>query len=375
MLYKFVVSLLPLKVNRSQILFISWGGAQYSCSPKAIFEYIIQTSGSYEMYWAEKPSVTLPNTRKDIHVIKIGTFSYYLRYRTSEFIIFNCRMIGDAYMEKKHGQKFVQTWHGTAIKKLGNDSNNINRKVKKIIGVEMKNLDVIISGSDFMTNVFKSAYSYTGQILNIGFPRNDIFFRDNRSAVCKIKQSIGLPQNSSIVLYAPTFRDNGDLNCYNINPQDVLDSLNKNKQEKNWYFAYRYHPKLENAQIKHCYKETKNTHILDLTLYPNMEDLLISIDVLITDYSSSILDFSLSKKPAFIYASDYEAYDRGAYIDVKTMPFPFSENMEDLCKQIENFDYSTYEMRIESYLYNNLGFYERGTSCEQFMKWLMSCER
>ena len=173
-------------------------------------------------------------------------------------------------------------------------------------------------------------------------------------------------KNIGIVLYAPTFRGSTS-NSYFLNKEDMLSvnkcvSILEKKFNKKFVFLFRAH---------HVMNSDSMPGAISATEYPNMQDLLCAADVLITDYSSCMHDFCLTKKPVFLYIPDYDTYmeSRGFYWDIPTMPFPYAKNQLDFEKIIYTFDSKKYIKRVEDYLHR-LGNYEDGKSTCRTMGWL-----
>lgn len=209
-------------------------------------------------------------------------------------------------------------------------------------------INYLISNSIFEEEIYKKHISNTAEIKSFGHPRNDIFFKDNNAIKEKIYKQFGLDKNSKILLYVPTFRDNNRISCYNIDYEKLFEPL-KNKFGGDWKIFIRLHPRivhLTNILIP------KHNSIYDVTTYPDIQELLAITDIAITDYSSCIFDFMLTRKPGFIYAADIEEYntDRGFYYPLEDTPFPIAQNNDELINNILNFDNEKYKKAVETFL-------------------------
>jgi CDP-glycerol glycerophosphotransferase len=113
--------------------------------------------------------------------------------------------------------------------------------------------------------------------------------------------------------------------------------------------------------------------VIDVSDYPDMQDLLCAVDVLITDYSSSIWDFSFTHKPCFLYAPDLEEYksNRDFYTPIEEWPFPLAKTNQELIENIKNFDSKEYIGKVNKH-HKELGSYETGHATEHFCKLLFS---
>lgn len=171
-----------------------------------------------------------------------------------------------------------------------------------------------------------------------------------------------------ILLYAPTFRKNMikdgndiDLSVYNIDYKRVQDCLEK-KFGGRWIPMIRLHPNIS----KHAHLLNLPKEILDASNYPDVQDLLICSDCLLTDYSSIIFDFGIMNKPAFIYAPDYDEYknDRGIYFDLEKLPFLASRSEAELEKSIKDYNKDNYLKELNEFYYKQCGLKQGGNAAK-----------
>ena len=147
-------------------------------------------------------------------------------------------------------------------------------------------------------------------------------------------------------MYAPSFRDNDILKYYSIDSEGVVEAL-KEKFGGDWVFVYRTHPQFNKRKLnKLDYKNSINA-----TSYSDIQELLLAADCMITDYSSCIFDFMLSKKPAFIFAVDKDKYssERGLYYPLEATPFPVAINNQKLIENIKYFDNNSYIEKVNKF--------------------------
>ena len=270
------------------------------------------------------------------------------------------------WIRKRKDQFYIETWHGgLGMKKIEADmGDNLKISTKKQIKNNSKIADLFISNSSWLTNIYKRAFWYNGEILECGYPKNDIIFQNEKHKQIekKIKEYYGIAENKKILLYAPTFRDNEEFE-YNIDLNKLYKELNRN--EEKWVIVYKLHPLLINSTKKVINQQDK---IINATQYNDMQELIIASDMLITDYSSCIFDIAMLYKPAFIFAQDVEKYskERGLYFDIKKLPFPFSETNEELIKNIKNFNKEKYKKDLDNY-FKEVGLKETGNATKQIV--------
>lgn len=354
-------------INPKKMILWSFRGRAYSCNPKYITEYIIRNGLllDYEVVWAfNKPEEYMFLVDKGIKVIKYESNEFYEELMTSHYVITNTR-VGFNY-HKRNEQIYIQTWHGTmALKSIEKDAQKFlsAHYVANAIN-DSKKIDYIVSGSKKNTEIIRNSFWYKGKILEIGNPRNDIFFTPNKyKSIVEDKYNI---RNKKIVLYAPTFRADGKIDAYDIDFHALIESLT-NKYKCDFVILCRLHPNLKGNRIV-C-ENAEN--VIDVTDYDDMQELLVAADVLITDFSSSMFDFCMMNKKCILYASDYEEYiknERRLYFDItKDLPFPLAKSNEELISVIENFDEEHYSKRLRMFSDDVIGFIENGNASKQLI--------
>jgi CDP-glycerol glycerophosphotransferase len=217
----------------------------------------------------------------------------------------------------------------------------------------------------------KRSFWYSGEILEKGIPRNDIFFDDamHRSIRQSITKQYNLPENGRIVLYAPTFRRSGTIEPYRIDWSEIIPRLERMLGGVSVTVFLRLHPnligKVDTSSL------LNHPSVIDMTRYHDMQELLCVGDMLITDYSSSMFDYAMLRRPCMLYATDVAQYDRGYYFDFRELPFPLAQNQEQLVALIDNFDAELYGANLERFLKERLGLVERGVAAEELARWMV----
>ena len=357
-----------LPIDKKKIVFCNFGGAGYGCNPKYITEELLKNK-NYKIIWlTSTDNIKHSQFPKCIKLVNISSERALYELSTAKIWVDNVHKISfiKRGLQKRKGQIYIQTWHGSlGIKKINKDANSNfwkysfwGNNYQKEVGM----IDFMISNSAFETNVYKSAITDKAKMEEFGHPRNDIFFKDNSKLKEKFFEQFNLDKNSKILLYVPTFRDNGHINCYNIDYEKLLKPLSE-KFGGNWKIFIRLHPRLKKFIPTLI---PKNENIIDVTLYPDIQELLAISDIAITDYSSCIFDFMLTKNPAFIYATDIEGYnnDRGFYYPLEETPFPIARNMDELIKNIKDFNSSNYQIKVKNFL-KDKGCIEDGHATER----------
>lgn len=353
-----------LPVKKRRIVFDSYLGEQYSCNPKALYEYFLENgTDKYEYIWAfkEAEKYAFLAENKNTKLCKYRSFKHKFYSFTAQMIVFNFHRTNE--MPSRKGQIRLQTWHGGGCYKKTGRGIGYNSKIHNWVLKQQSKYDIThyISSSQFFTDeVIRSQYSFNGEILNIGMPRNDLLFSADENMRSSIRTKLNIPKDCFAVLYAPTYRDdNSPLAPLDIN--GLSESIN-HRFGKNAVILYRAHRFSENADTEKC---------INVSDYPDMQELLLACDMLLSDYSSSIWDFSFTEKPCLLYTPDLDEYEklRGFDKDIYSWGFPVCKNNKELQNGILTFDEEQFKRNMKRH-HSDLGSFETGTACEQVLKLL-----
>ena len=321
----------PLPIEK-KVVFISYGGKGYGCNPKYIAEEMLAQQTDYELIWlVNKMELPFP---EGIHKVRYHSRDAIRALATAKVIVTNTKV--DMRILKKKGQYVIQTWHSAYRNKLseGLAKDKLPRRYIRESKRNSKQTDLFLSNSRVLSQEYRDAFWCECEILECGLPRMDPMFHWDPGIPLRVKEKLGIPADAKVLLYAPTFRDNGSEDAYDLDFQGVLDAVGSN--EGNWYLLVRMHPNVRYLQKNFTY----DSRILNATNYPDMQELLLTADILITDYSSSIYDFAVLKKPAYLYAPDVEQYHqmRGLKEQFFRLPFPLSRTNQQLQEQLKEYD-------------------------------------
>ena len=265
------------------------------------------------------------------------------------------------------------TWHGPIpIKMIEKDVKIDGRQSYfERIDRDNKKCDLMLSCSTFTTSLIRNAMDYKGEVLEEGLPRNDIFFKVNlfEDISNKIKIRYGIKAESKIVLYAPTFRTDHTIDSYNIEWDTLVPCISNLFNGRDFVVLYRLHPDLN---ISVNIDPNRIVNLVNVSDYPDMQELLCISDVLITDYSSSMFEFAMLKRPCFIYASDYDSYDRSFYFNIKKLPFPFASDNDGLKENLIRFNLSEYQKILDYFMTERIGLFDKYNACESLCLWMQS---
>lgn len=347
-------------INNKKVVFSNFYGKGYGDNGKYIAEEILSRELDYDLVWLVN-NTSDHNFPMKIRTVRKGTLRAVYEEVTAKVWIDNCRKYWA--VRKRKEQYYIQTWHGgIGPKRIEKDAeNSLSKGYIADAKNDSKMANLMISNSSFKTRDYKEAFWYGGEILECGSPRNDILFEYNPKRLKTIRQKLNLDEGCRTVLYAPTFRSTSDMAVYSIDYELCLSAL-KTRFGGEWVLLERLHPNINQLSIKRAYSDK----VINVSSYNDVQELLLLADVLITDYSSIIYDFMLTKKPAFIFATDIEEYmkDRNFRFDIRNLAIPLAENNEELHKCITAFDENDYREGLVK-MFLDFGICENGVASKK----------
>ncbi|WP_044039891.1 CDP-glycerol glycerophosphotransferase family protein [Clostridium bornimense] len=342
-------------INKFKIVASNFNGKGYGDNPKYLVEAL--KDEQFKIVWLVKyEDYNMPDY---IVQVKYSSLKALYHLATAKLWIDNSRK--ESYVIKRKNQYYIQMWHGSiALKRIENDVEDIlNEDYVKRAKHDSNMIDLMISNSNFSDKLFSESFWYKGEILKSGTPRIDALFDSNKEEFKKrFINDKKISEECGFILYAPTFRDNANLDVYDFNRQEVLKVFEQ-KFGKKFYLLLRLHPNLRDV-IKFKSDEVEN--IIDVSEYSDIYELMKISDFLITDYSSLMFEFSIAeRKGVFLFAKDVEEYNRGFYFDIKGLPFELSTNSDELIEIISKFDTYNYKVRVNEF-YKRLDIFENGNA-------------
>lgn len=314
-----ILGKLPKKKNL--VIFESFHAKQYSDSPRAIYEYMKENHSGYKLLWSIDKSVK--NLFDEFKVPYIERFSirWFLTFPRAKYWVNNVRLPG--WMPKPQNTIYVQTWHGTPLKKLGIDIDEIHMpgtstaKYKRNFVNEANKWDYLVSPNEYSTEIFTRAFHYSGEVIESGYPRNDVLTNHTSIILSNLKKKLGIPEEKKVMLYAPTWRDNEfhQKGKYKFEFQFNLENWKKEFGDE-WVLLSRMHYLVAENFDFTAHAGT----VYDVSTYPDIRDLYLISDLLITDYSSVFFDYAILNRPIVFFMYDLENYRdqlRGFYIDIE----------------------------------------------------------
>lgn len=314
-----------IKKDQTLIVFSSFGGRKYDDSPKCIYERMIHDHrfDDYNIVWAfiHPEAHDIPCGKK----VKTDSLAYYKALLKARCWVTNSSM--ERGLSIRCNVFYYNSWHGTPIKLMGNDIHRSNLSFSTKGHGCLHN--VFCAQSQFDAAIFKRSFGIPDQAMKIiGLPRNDELSKVyGKDYVNRIKEKLGIPKDKKVILYAPTFREytkDENLNCI-IAPPIHIEKW-KEKIGQKYVLLFRAH-----YEIVKVMNVESDDFMKDVSAYPNLNELMIASDMLISDYSSIFFDYSIMGKPMLCFAYDYNEYEskRGMYFDIRQEIGCMDLNTED----------------------------------------------
>ena len=358
-------------INSKKIVVVSYYGKGFSDNPKYIVNKLTEIRPDLKIYWAIKKKGYRASLPSNITPIKYKSVAYVYHMITAKVWLDNARK--PQYEQKKASQIYIQAWHGSnaIIKKVEKDAQTkLSKEYINSAKNDAAQTDLMIAGSSFGKDKYRESFWYPdGEILSAGSPRNDVFFNNTEVIKDKVYKKFNLDKDIKFVLYAPTFKENHSIDANLLDFKKITDSLETRFGGK-WILAIRLHPNIENGLANSNIGALDC--IIDATNYDDMQELLVASSAMITDYSSSVFDYMLTKRPIFICAPDYEEYvaERGVYFDMRSLPFPYSDTEKSLCDSIVRFNEIEFDNMCTDFM-KSIEVYDNGTASITVAQWIV----
>ncbi len=366
--YKKIVKRFPIHNNK--IVMENYGGLGFGENPKYIAEELLKRSKRSKIIWLTQDSQSY--YPKGVKPVLRDSFRAYYECATAKAWVFNTRDV--KLIEKRKDQVFLQTWHGgVALKKVEKDAEDkLTERYISAAKYDGEIADGIIVDGKLNEDIFESSFWLNPRCkrLKIGQPRVDVLINEqkNQAIIDRVRKKLGIANDSFFVLYAPTFRRNESYMGYITDFSRIRDAFcdRFGKAE----LAYRLHP--SDVQLMDKYCEIYGSALVNATIYPDVQELVIAADCVITDYSSIAYDFAIIRKPVFLIMKDIDEYieARGVYDVFYNQPFTMNYSEEMLIEEIRHFSYEKAKRRIDMF-YEIHPTYNEGNAAEKAVDWLI----
>ena len=325
-----------LPVDDKLILLSSYSGRKYDDSPKYIYEQMLKDERFREMrfVWAFEKEDEYPYIKSE--KVNVNSFRYWILALKARCWITNVG-IERGLNVKGRNVFYLNTWHGTPIKKIGNDL-SIGKNVFKT-NVKRWRLDVLLSQSSYEVEVYSRVFGLPlAKIELTGYPRNDVLLENRDMDIVRIKKFLGVGKGKKVILYAPTFRESmvDEKGNFISSPPIEFDRWEQ-FLSSDFVVLFRAH-----SAVNKVLNVQSNSFLIDVSMFDCLNDLMLVSDILISDYSSIFFDYSIMDKPMLCFAYDYDRYnaERGLYFDIrKELSDEIIDNEDQLLESILHLDY------------------------------------
>ncbi|MFE6483853.1 CDP-glycerol glycerophosphotransferase family protein [Streptomyces sp. NPDC057757] len=302
---------LPLRADRA--VFSSHRGRGHGCNPGALESAFRSLAPHIRTSWIARPEHhhTIPAATRRV---RPGSAAYWTALARSKYLVNNVDFGRD--LVKRPGQIMIQTQHGTPLKRMGLDLLDRPAAARDTDFAELlrsvDQWDYCLSANRHSTLVWERVFPAAYTTLEYGSPRNDVFQQATSADVSRIRESLGIPEGTVAVLYAPTYRDYRRTQRHTLDLERVLRQLGPS-----FVVLTRAHHSYD-APLT----QASGGRLIDVTDHPSVESLCLASDALVTDYSSLMFDYANLDRPIVVHADDWEAYEaaRGTYFDLRAFP-------------------------------------------------------
>lgn len=363
-------------IEPTAVLFQSYGGRGYSCSPRAIHQVMLGDPRfeGYEAIWTLRPEIAVPLAARGYRVLGLDEVDGSVRevdldrdfgadaleeLRDATIVVYDTKAHYRALARSANwitnsllpdhvrpgaGQSYVQAWHGTPLKRLGNDISFDNNVLYSVAALhrryrrEGERSTVMLAPSEFAAEKFASAFdlvrSGRGDIVHVtGYPRNDALACAEPARIAAVRERLGLPEGKRVVLYAPTWRDDEHAGEEFVDRGRVDFDVLRQELGEDHVVLFRAHY-LTAAAID---LDRYEGFLFDVSAVNDVNDLYLVSDVLVTDYSSVFFDYAVLGRPIVFYMYDLEHYEqeiRGFYLGLDELPGPIVKTVGDLVAEV-----------------------------------------
>lgn len=336
-----------VSVDEKTVIFIAFHGRGYTDNPKYIHLEMLKQKrfDDYRFIWAVKKTKTTSIERSK--VIRYNSVTYFYYMCKAKYWIVNCKL--PKHIQKKENQVYLQTWHGTPLKRLAHDIVEVENQTFYRSGMsraqmtdtyddDVAKYNYMIAPNPFSYEVFQSAFRIDAErLIKTGYPRNDFLTNITKEKIQEIKERLQLPKDKKLLLYAPTWRDNS----YNTRGYtfELKADFHRWKEvlSDEYVVLFKPHYLIIN---KFEGDESLKDFVIRIDADADINDLYVVSDVLVTDYSSVFFDYANLSRPMYFFMFDLEEYAdelRGFYFDIhKTLPGKIIVEEETLLRSIKN---------------------------------------
>ncbi len=342
----------------------SFYGRGYSDSPKAVADELLLRG--WKVFWVVKGKAEAATLPKGVFPLRLDSPKAIYHLCTAGVWIDNARKW--AYTQKRGKTCYVQTWHGFPLKRIeGDAADALPEEYLRAAKKDSRMADLFLSDSRFLTEIYRRAFWYGGEVLECGFPRNDLLFSPHPELERKVREALGLDPQKKLLLYAPTFRKDMGLEAYDVDYARCVRALQK-RFGGDWLILARLHPNIAGRAAE---MDLDPQTVRNASDYPDIQELYAASAALLTDYSSVMFDYLATGKPCFLYVNDLKAYrdDRNFTFDLEKLPYVRAEDNAGLEKIILEFNEEAQKTAAASFC-REFGIARGGDAAKQVADYL-----
>lgn len=360
---KYIYPLLrKLPIRKNYVVFEGWWGEKYHCNPKYLYEYINRNHPEYKCIWLLNDNF-IPTNGNAIR-IRRKSLKYYYYLAVSHYFVNNVNF-NDEYV-KRPKQIEIQTMHGTPLKTLGLDvPGELDDPILRENFIKRcDRWNYLIVQSQKASEITSSCYAFKKAFLRTGYPRNDILFEKNNSKdIALLKEKMGIPTDKKVIMYAPTWRKR---NYFEMKLD--LDDMKATFGDE-YILILRIHP----FAYSGFDKSMLNDFVYNFSSYESVEELYLVSDIVITDYSSVMFDYTILNRPIMFFTYDLEEYRdylRGFNFDFeKEAPGPLLSSYNELKNSLLHIDHVSKQYDNSLQLFRNkFNEYEQGNASQMIFE-------
>lgn len=360
-------------INNKKIVFSAYeGDGGFCCNPRYIAEELHRQRPDIRIVWLTRKD--RKNFPEYVEVKKYTDWNIAFHLSTAKVWIDNYRKPYGTL--KRRGQHYIQTWHASiGFKAVGLYRGDKFPKIARIVSeADSKLADYFLSNSKYCNDIYPKKLLYKGPTLMTGSPRVDCLIDKDSLKIKNVRNRLGVNNGEKLLIFAPTFRggnQQGKKNVLSDIPSIDFDRLLNNLEKKfkgEWKILLRLHPQLS-AKLDKMPLNMEDERLIDVSQEPDMSELLMCCDMLITDYSSCAFDAAFAKIPVLLYADDVEEYisNRGEFMwKREEIPFDIAENNDELESNIINFSTDRYIDNINVFMTQN-EVVEKANACKELV--------
>ncbi|KNY07457.1 CDP-glycerol glycerophosphotransferase family protein [Microbacterium sp. GCS4] len=310
--------------TENAVFFESFYGRSVGCNPRAIDRALSIQAPGVTRYWSVVDlSVAVPEGA--IAVVE-GSPEWWRARAAARLLVVNDWL--RRRFARKEGQKVLQTWHGTPLKRLALHRPGFDPRRMAAVVKESRRWDVLLAQNTYSERILRKAYAFFGRPIWVeGYPRNDALVTGDAAA---IRTALGIRGGERVLLYAPTWRDD------RAEMVDFVDAEHLAQQTDSVVLVRGHSRTIDTG------RDRAGARVIDVTGYPETAQLLLAADALITDYSSVMFDFSVTGKPMYFLVPDLDHYRgqlRGFYFDLaERAPGPLVRTQDELVAALADDD-------------------------------------